>query len=83
MKLRILSQARMIRGECWLLPILYMQLMHFFRISMKYPTSTYKNFYLAIRSRAIWSYKGDVPIFQENLHFLHFCRVQYAILRII
>ena len=34
-KLRILPQAPMIRGEHWLLPILSTHIMHFFRISIK------------------------------------------------
>ena len=67
MWLYILFQAPMVSGYILHNHASFIQ---FFGFSIKQPTSTYKKFTLLHRSWAVWSYKEDVPIFQENHCFL-------------
>ena len=78
LKLHILSQACMDRGKCWLLLNVYMRFI-IFKISVKLPTSTFKNCYLAVlyKSLMIRSYKADVVIFWK---ISALCRFKSAIL---
>ena len=45
----------------------------------------YKNFYLVIKSWVMWAYKGEVLVFQENLHCFEraICHFNYYITKYI
>ena len=53
----------MFRGKRWLLPILYTHFKHVFIINVKQPTSTYKNFYLAVNKL------GDTVLQRRHANF--------------